>query len=353
MTGRGIDQIMTSPSDPVLHESYMKSALHYVDIAENINGKIPRHVPSDYIFGDALIVLQKLNPDVRIINLETAITASNLWEDKGINYRMHPNNIDCLKSAKIDCCALSNNHILDWGVDGLIETLQSLDQIGINTTGAGQNLDQAMKPAILNCGSQRRVIVFSFAMSSSGVPEEWAATTIKPGVNYLADFSAKTILMISEQIRRVKTPHDIVVFSIHWGGNWGYEIPENHRQFAQTLIDEADVDIIHGHSSHHFKGFEIYQKKLILYGCGDFINDYEGIESHSEFKDDLSLMYFPQIEENTGELSSLFIVPLQIRKFRLNFPSSEDIIWVKKKLEQESINLNHELIIKDEGLLLR
>jgi len=76
-----------------------------------------------------------------------------------------------------------------------------------------------------------------------------------------------------------------VVASIHWGDNWGYEI-------AHNLIDHAGVDIIHGHSSHHAKGIEVWHGKPVIYGCGDFINDYEGIGGNEKYRSDLSLMYF-------------------------------------------------------------
>ena len=63
-------------------------------------------------------------------------------------------------------------------------------------------------------------------------------------------------------------------------------------QLAHSLLDEAGVDVIHGHSSHHVKGIEVYKGKAILYGCGDFLTDYEGIQGYEEFRDDLVLMYF-------------------------------------------------------------
>jgi Putative enzyme of poly-gamma-glutamate biosynthesis (capsule formation) len=75
----------------------------------------------------------------------------------------------------------------------------------------------------------------------------------------------------------VKQQGDIVVASIHWGGNWDYKVPREQREFAHKLIDEAGVDVIHGHSSHHIKGIEVYRGKLIMYGCSDLLNDYEGI----------------------------------------------------------------------------
>ena len=75
----------------------------------------------------------------------------------------------------------------------------------------------------------------------------------------------------------------------------GHEIPDAQRLFAHHLIDVGAVDLIHGHSSHHFKPVEVYRNKVILYGCGDFIDDYVGIRAYEEFRDDLVLMYFAKI----------------------------------------------------------
>ena len=126
MTGRGIDQVLPHPSDPVLHESYVTSAMDYVQLAEAANGPIPRRVSPAYIWGAALDEFNRLRPVVRIINLETSITRSDDYAPKGINYRMSPENVDCLKAAAIDCCVLGNNHVLDYGRRGLLDTLETL-----------------------------------------------------------------------------------------------------------------------------------------------------------------------------------------------------------------------------------
>ena len=80
-----------------------------------------------------------------------------------------------------------------------------------------------------------------------------------------------------------------MIFSVHWGSNWGYDVPEEQIDFARALIDSGAVDIVHGHSSHHVRPLEIYKGKLIVYGAGDFLNDYEGIEGNESYRDDLAL----------------------------------------------------------------
>ncbi|TYP78773.1 MULTISPECIES: CapA family protein [Nitrosomonas] len=341
MTGRGIDQILPHPSKPQLYEPYVQNAQEYVELAEEINGKIPRPVSFDYIWGDALVELEKIAPDARIINLETSITTSDeFWVNKGIHYRMHPQNMPSLTVAKIDCCVLANNHVLDWGYAGLTETLRILTNAHIKTAGAGANLQAAQSRAILDIPLKGRIIIISCGTESSGIAYEWAASARKAGVYFLTDLSRKTVDQIATLVRQNKHPGDIVIVSIHWGGNWGYRIPEEHIDFAHMLIDSAEIDLLHGHSSHHPIGLEVYKEKLILYGCGDFLNDYEGIGGHEHYRGDLSLMYFASIAPATGKLVSLEMVPLQIKYFRLNRTSAEDAYWLQRILDEHSSKLN-------------
>jgi len=140
--------------------------------------------------------------------------------------------------------------------------------------------------------------------------------------------------------------------SIHWGPNWGYEIPDEQRRFAHAVIDQAGVSIVHGHSSHHPKAIEVYRNRLILYGCGDFLNDYEGIRGYEEFRDDLGLMYFADISSSSMDLEALEIIPLQIRQFRLIRPTIPDVDWVRQMLDLESRRFGTRVATSDARLAL-
>ncbi len=341
MTGRGIDQVMPHPVDPVIHEDYMRSASGYVHLAEEVNGPIPKPVGYSYIWGDALAVLGSIKPDLRLINLETSITTSpDFWPDKGINYRMHPANIPCLAAARIDCCVLANNHVLDWGIAGFTETMAVLSKAGLKGVGGGHNLKEAEAPAIFEIPGKGRLLVYAGCFGSSGVPDDWAATRERPGLNLLPDLSESTVARIKEKVANSKKSGDVVIFSLHWGGNWGYAIPAAQRRFAHRLIDEAEVDAVYGHSSHHVKGIEVYRGKLILYGCGDFLNDYEGITGHEEFRGDLSLMYFPSFDPLSGRLVQLRMMPMQLKRFQTIHATREDSRWLMQVLNREGQELS-------------
>jgi poly-gamma-glutamate capsule biosynthesis protein CapA/YwtB (metallophosphatase superfamily) len=324
MTGRGIDQVLPHPLNSRLYEPYLSDARVYVELAEIANGPIPRSVDFDYIWGEALLELRRAEVDLSIINLETAITtAETHWPGKEIHYRMHPRNIDCLSAAGINGCTLGNNHVLDWGYEGLSETLRTLDAAGVKRAGAGNDAEDAAAPAVLNLSGKFRVLLFSFGSTTSGIPPPWRATSVCPGVNLLDDLSEVTASQIAKGMRQFQQPGDLLVASIHWGGNWGYDIPLEQIAFAHRLIEEG-VSIVHGHSSHHVKAIEVFKGRLVLYGCGDFLTDYEGISGYEDFRGDLALMYLVELDSRSGQLASVQLVPMRMRRFRLEHVSAAD-----------------------------
>lgn len=353
MTGRGIDQTLPHPSRPEIHESYLRSALGYVELAAQANGPIPRPAAFPYVWGDLLSDLETHSPDLRIVNLETSVTVSEQAFPKGINYRMHPRNAPCLLAAKLDCCVLANNHVLDWGAAGLDETLDTLRAAGLAFAGAGRSADEATRPAALGTARTGKLLVFGFGLSSSGIPRAWGAAENRPGVNLLPDSPALAASQAREQIRRSRSPGDRVLASIHWGGNWGYEVPRAHQQLAHQLVDEAGVDVVHGHSSHHRLGIEVYRGRLVLYGCGDLLNDYEGISGHEEFRSELVLAYLVALEPS-GALASLAMLPYRTRRFRLERASRDDVRWLRSALDRECRTLGTAVeLVEDDTLALR
>ena len=350
MTGRGVDQILSRPSAPGLHEPHVTDAREYVRLAEQISGPVPRAVAPDYIWGDALAEWERSTPAARLVNLETSITRSDEYELKGINYRMHPDNIGSLAAARFDICVLANNHVLDYGRDGLIETLQTLDRAHIQAVGAGRNREEAVRPVVHALPGGQHLIVGACAHENSGVPDHWAALTEEPGVNLLPDLSAETATDAAARVASHKLPGDVAVLSIHWGSNWGYDVPRQHISFAHTLIDRG-IDVVYGHSSHHVRPIEIYKDRLILYGCGDFIDDYEGISGHEPFRDDLVLMFFPSLNPVTGQLAALRMTPMRIRKIRLNRASPDDARWIWTKMNGISGRFGTHVALREDGIL--
>jgi poly-gamma-glutamate capsule biosynthesis protein CapA/YwtB (metallophosphatase superfamily) len=351
MLGRGIDQILPRPGDPTLAEPAVRDAREYIRLVERTHGPLPRPVDPAWPWGDALDVLAAAAPDVRIINLETSVTTSDDFApDKRVHYRMHPANLPVLSVLSPDVCVLANNHVGDFGRRGLVETLDVLTRAGLPAVGAGRDRDEAARPAVLPLGNARRVLVFAVGTVSSGIPPDWAATADRPGLA-LTELTDDAVAALVDAVRRVRGPSDTVVVSIHWGSNWGDDVPHRHRRFAHRLID-AEVDLVHGHSSHHPRAIELYRGRLILYGCGDLVDDYEGIGGHEGYRSDLRLLYLVRIEAATGRLVELRMVPMQARRLRLHRAGPTDNAWLAGTLTRVSAGLAPPVVVTDDGTLL-
>ena len=350
MTGRGVDQVLPAAGDPRLWEQYAASATDYVALAEAASGPIPQPADFSWPWGDAMQVLDELAPDLRIVNLETSITSSDDFQPaKAVLYRMHPGNVSCLSAARLDACALANNHVLDFGVAGLEETLDVLTRAGLGPVGAGLDEQEAWRPVVLTAGGHR-VLLWSVGSASSGVPHSWAAGPQRAGVAVLSEDSEADADAICERVRRVKQPGDVAVVSVHWGSNWGYRVPRAQVRFAHRLID-GGVDVVHGHSSHHPRPIEVYRDRLVLYGCGDLINDYEGIGGHERFRGDLRLLYLARLDPD-GRLDELRMVPLQSRQLRLRHATEQDTRWLHRVLRKASSDFGSRIDLALDARLL-
>ncbi len=335
MLGRGVDQVLAHPGDPTLTESSVRDARRYVELAEAGSGPVPTPVDDGWPWGDALPELTDPGVDVRILNLETSITRSDdVAPGKAVHYRMSPDNIGALRVARPDVCVLANNHLLDFGRRGLEETLRVLDASGLARAGAGRDLAEALEPAEVPVPSGPPVVVLALGHASSGVPDSWAAGPDRSGVAVLPDLSRRTADGVGARVSDHKRRGALVVVSLHWGSNWGYRVPRDQVRFAHRLVD-AGADLVHGHSSHHPRPIEVYAGRLVLHGCGDLVNDYEGIGGHAEFRGDLRLLYRATVDRS-GALARLDLVPFRSRRLRLERADASDAAWLATALDRHS-----------------
>jgi poly-gamma-glutamate synthesis protein (capsule biosynthesis protein) len=350
MTGRGVDQIMPHPSSPELRERWADAATDYVELAARAHGPIPAPVDPSYVWGDALGVLQREQPVASIVNLETSITVSDdFWPGKAIHYRMHPDNVACLRAAHIDVCVLANNHVLDFGVRGLLETLDVLRDAGIDGVGAGRDLPQACRPARVDLGHGASLWVLAFGSTSSGIPREWAATRSRPGIRLLDDLSTRTADEIITQARTSRGPGDLVIASIHWGSNWGYDVGPEQVAFAHRLVD-GGIDLVHGHSSHHVRPIEVHRGRLVLYGCGDLVSDYEGIRGHEQWRSDIGAMHLATI--SPAGPSRLRMIPTRMRRMQLARAEPADATWLRDTVNAISRRFGARFELAEDGALM-
>ena len=289
--------------------------------------------PLQYPWGDTLLILK--NSDITIGNLETTITNSDVkWPDKAYNFKLLPKYAKTLKIANFSYCSLANNHILDYEVDGMNDTINNLDKLKIKHAGAGKNIKKAMQPVFIN----KNDIKFGF-LSAADHYDYWEAKNNMPGIWYipirnseLSDWD-----MVFEKVREVKTRCDVLIFSLHWNYNYVDQIGEKFISFGHKLINNG-VDIIHGHSPHHILPLEIYKNGIIFYSLGDFIDDYS---IKKKYRNDLSVMIKIVIERDFKDLKMRIdeIYPTKIKNMQVDLVTSKnDVTFINKQLEEIKLN---------------
>jgi poly-gamma-glutamate synthesis protein (capsule biosynthesis protein) len=166
------------------------------------------------------------------------------------------------------------------------------------------------------------------------------------------DVSPQNTAVVAAHINHHRQIGDVVIVSLHWGANWGYELSPQERAFAQSLIAEAGADIVHGHSSHHPKGIEVHRGKPIFYGCGDFLNDYEGISGYESYRGDLSLLYLVTLSRSDRTCWSVEMLPFRIRRFRLETATAEEADWLQQRMDRECRRFGGGVTPRDGRLVL-
>src|SRR5215217_9482460 len=300
-----------------------------------------RGVRPEEPWGDVLPLL--LSADLRIINLECAITGHRRpWSrtPKVFHFRADPEAVEVLRAARVDACALANNHTLDFEEKGLLDTLAHLETAGIRHAGAGRNLEEAAQPVLLDGG------VALVAFTDNEPP--FAASPETPGTNYLPVSTEPEVLRrVEEAIGAAREAGArTVVFSNHWGPNMVRRPKAAFQRFARAVVDRG-ADVYYGHSAHVFQGVEVYRSKPILYDTGDFIDDYAVDE---RLRNDRSFVFLVSVEGGTFRRLQLFPVFLSFAQTGLATGGEREEIL--RRMERLSAELGTTFVRHDGALVL-
>ena len=331
-----------------------------------------------YVWGNTINIIK--GSDFSLINLECSISSRGKeWNktNKVFHFRANPDAINVLNSAAIDYVALANNHILDYDVEALLDSVNLLNKNNISHSGAGKNLKEAIKPAFMkkklkpksskinsNCNyefeeknNSKNAITIGVISLTDNEPQ-WEAKGNSAGINYVPIVldSEKYYYRLKNCIEKVRKKSDLVIVSSHVGPHFRETPSEKYVNFAHKII-EFGADIYWGHSNHMPQGIEIYKynndkddynnnsngnnnKKIIMYDCGDFIDDY-AIDPY--YRNDLSFIFLLHLNINKKykfkknnnndnnnkenillQNSIIELIPVKINNFRVNTISFDD-----------------------------
>lgn len=278
-----------------------------VMIGRLVNAQL-NNMPPNAVWGNFLPILQQA--DLRIINLETALTTCSKAVPKVFNFKADPFKVQTLVEAHIDVVNLANNHVLDYSTEGLIETLLTLKNAGISYVGAGKDNEEARKPIVIT----RQGFQIGIIGCTDNEPS-WLATKDSPGTFFL---EVGDLDVIRDLILSIRPSVDLLIVTIHWGPNMVVRPNSQFIKFAHQLMD-LGVDIIHGHSAHVFQGVQAYKQGLILFDTGDFVDDYY---VDRELRNDCSFLFL--VEADHKGVQKLRLIPSIISNFQVNRASGKD-----------------------------
>ncbi len=200
--------------------------------------------------------------DITMVNLENPLTRRGEPVEKLFTFRTKPEYVHILQAGGIDIVTLANNHIYDFGPDGLYDTIRILDKVNIKHVGAGINLESARKAVIFEKKGIRLAYLAYYGLGRHS--DSHPATVDSAGT------AMRSLDYIREDIARIRDSVDVVIINFHWGIE-KQNYPGNDQIFFAHAVIDAGADFIIGHHPHVLQGIENYKGKLIAYSLGNFI----------------------------------------------------------------------------------
>jgi poly-gamma-glutamate capsule biosynthesis protein CapA/YwtB (metallophosphatase superfamily) len=204
-------------------------------------------------------------PDVAVVNLESAVTERGTAQDKQYVFRAPPVALTALASAGIDTASAANNHGLDYGAEGLEDTLVAEQFTGFDLIGIGHNAAEAYAPHRMEVKGQRIATIAATQVLDEQFVSSWTATDEQAGLA-----SAKDVDRLVAAVAAARIDSDTLVVFLHWGIEQQECPSANQQTLAQQLVD-AGADIVVGSHAHRPQGAGRLGNAFIGYGLGNFV----------------------------------------------------------------------------------
>jgi poly-gamma-glutamate synthesis protein (capsule biosynthesis protein) len=205
--------------------------------------------------------------DIVVVNLETAITDSTAAVAKRFTFRAPPEALDALVADGVDVVTLANNHGMDFGREGLADTLAAADAAGLPLVGAGADAAEAFAPWTTTVGDHRVAVLGATQVLDNAFAAAWTAGPDSPGLA-----SAKQPELLVDAVRRAAADADTVAVVLHWGVERETCPTATQQELARTLV-EAGADIVVGGHAHRLQGAGRMGSAVVGYGLGNLVFD--------------------------------------------------------------------------------
>jgi len=254
----------------------------------------------DYPF----VHMRKFLQDSHIVfgNLEGPLTdRGEAVRDKKYVFRSPPEKVvPALQAAGFTVLSLANNHILDYGVEGLEQTMEVLKVAGIHPAGAGRDLAEARRPALVK-GGGRTVAFLAYSLT---LPESFYAEPDRPGTAFGHEHHVRA------DVAQARRQADLVIVSFHWGRELETTLRDYQPRLGHAAID-AGASVVFGHHPHILQGIERYKHGVILYSLGNF--------TFGSYSKSVTRSAIAQLLFRGNRLRQLRMIPINVNNIELNF----------------------------------
>jgi poly-gamma-glutamate synthesis protein (capsule biosynthesis protein) len=221
---------------------------------------------ADLVTPDGLSALQPVlgGADVAVVNLETAITDRGVEQPKIYHFRTSPQALVALQRGGVDAVSMANNHAVDYGPDGLTDTLAAQANSPIPVIGIGPNAAKAFVPAVFDVRGTT-VAVFASTEINDYTVHTYPATDTRPGIAGNLD-NARLL----SAVKAARAAYDVVVVYLHWGTDYT-SCPDGAQTSTAAALAAAGADVVVGGHAHRVQGAGWLGRTYVGYGLGNFV----------------------------------------------------------------------------------